>query len=291
MANSAIAANEAIKPAAFVNGAPQASWLAAIAGSEEKFLQARIGIAVLDKAGGIIAAWRAYEHFPLNSTYKPLLCAALLHKVDKGALDLSDKVRFDKSRLVSYSPVTQNFITPAAMDWRQLCRAAVEFSDNTAANLILAALGGPGEFNRFLRNMGDNITQLDHFEPDLNHIKPGDKRDSTMPVAIGRTLQQLVFGDILQPQSRRQLTQWLLNDKVADELLRSVLPPQWKIADKTGAGDYGSRSIISIIWPQKREPLLIAIYITATKASIAQTNAAIARIGKKIFTILAQEHE
>lgn len=74
------------------------------------------------------------------------------------------------------------------------------------------------------------------------------------------------------------------DDKVADALLRSVLPAGWIIGDKTGAGGYGSRSIVAVVWPPKRQPLVISIYITQTKASMARSNQAIARIGAAIFS-------
>ncbi|WGO83627.1 serine hydrolase [Arsenophonus apicola] len=145
-------------------------------------------------------------------------------------------------------------------------------------------MGGPTNFTRFLRRIGDSITRLDRFEPELNSAIPGDMRDTTTPVAVSQTLQKLVLGNVLQPSSRQQLRQWMEDDKVANALLRSVLPAKWKIADKTGAGDYGSRSIISLVWPENRQPLIVSIYITQTKATLTQSNEAIARIGKAIFS-------
>lgn len=263
--------------------------LAIIAKTEEKTLRARIGIAVLDEAGSVKAAWRGEERFPLNSTHKAFLCGALLYKAERGAFSMSDKIQFGKDKLVSHSPVTVNFTAPVTMDWRQICGAAISYSDNTAANLLSEKLGGPAGLNAFLRNIGDNITRLDRFEPELNSSIPGDKRDTTTPVAVSQSLQKLLLGDVLSPESRQELTQWLIDDKVADALLRSVLPPQWKIADKTGAGDYGSRSIVSVVWRQKAKPLVIAVYITQTSANITQSNASVARIGKAIFSAAEQE--
>ncbi|MFW0014218.1 MAG: serine hydrolase [Arsenophonus endosymbiont of Dermacentor nuttalli] len=175
------------------------------------------------------------------------------------------------------------------MNWQQLCSAAISYSDNTAANLIEKKLGGPASFTHFLRQIGD-VTRLDRFEPELNSSIPGDKRDTTTPVAISQTLQKLVLVNVLQPLLRQQLRQWMEDDKVAKVLLRSVLPAKWKIADKTGAGDYGSRFIISIVCPEKRQPLIVSIYITQTKATLAQNNEAIARIGKAIFAMTKEKN-
>jgi len=257
--------------------------IAAIAQQEEQALKARIGIAVIDSGAESVASYRGSERFPLNSTHKALLCGALLSAQDKGKLRLPERTQFDRAALVTYSPVTEKFVAPAGMSWGQLCEAAIGYSDNTAANLLAKKLGGPEEVTRFFADLGDKVTRLDRFEPELNSAVPGDLRDTTTPLAVSETLQKLTLGEALTPASRAQLLQWMRDDKVADALLRSVLPAGWSIADKTGAGEYGSRSIISVVWPENGKPLIVAIYITQTDATLAQSNAAIARIGKAIF--------
>jgi hypothetical protein len=51
---------------------------------------------------------------------------------------------------------------------RSLCAAAIEWSDNTAANLLLTSLGGPTAVTRYARAIGDPTTRLDRNEPSLN---------------------------------------------------------------------------------------------------------------------------
>lgn len=260
--------------------------LAAVAQQEEQALKARIGIAVIDTDAESVASYRGSERFPLNSTHKALLCGALLSAQDKGKLRLTERTQFDRTALVTYSPVTEKFIAPAEMSWGQLCEAAIAYSDNTAANLLARKLGGPVAVTRFFAELGDKVTRLDRFEPELNSAVPGDMRDTTTPLAVSETLQKLTLGTALTSASRAQLLQWMRDDKVANALLRSVLPTGWSIADKTGAGEYGSRSIISVVWPENGKPLIIVIYITQTEATLAQSNAAIARIGKAVFATL-----
>ncbi|WP_261589484.1 serine hydrolase, partial [Escherichia coli] len=48
-----------------------------------------------------------------------------------------------------------------------ICNSAT-MSDNTAANLLLTTIGGPKELTAFLHNMGDHVTRLDRWEPELN---------------------------------------------------------------------------------------------------------------------------
>ena len=257
--------------------------LADVAQQEEQALKARIGIAVIDTGAESVASYRGNERFPLNSTHTPLLCGALLSAQEQCKPRLTERTQFDRAALVTYSPVTEKFVAPAGMSWGQLCEAAIGYSDNTAANLLAKKLGGPEAVTRFFADLGDKVTRLDRFEPELNSAVPGDMRDTTTPLAVSETLQKLTLGTALTPASRAQLLQWMRDDKVANALLRSVLPAGWSIADKTGAGEYGSRSIISVVSPENGKPLIIAIYITQTEATLAQSNAAIARIGKTIF--------
>lgn len=247
--------------------------------AEEVTLQARIGMAVFDANTGQTWQYRGEEHFPLNSTHKALTCAALLAKVDEKSLSLTQPVLISKDMVVTYSPITKKSLAPKAMTLGEICHAAVSYSDNTAANVAFDAIGGPTGFTTYMRSIGDDTTQLERKEPELNEATPGDMRDTTTPDAIVKSLHKILLGNVLSPASREQLTQWMLDDQVAGPLLRAALPSDWKIADKSGAGGYGSRSIIAVIWPPAKQPLVTGIYITQTKAPMEASNKAIARIG------------
>jgi len=78
-------------------------------------------------------------------------------------------------------------------------------SDNTAANLVLQALGGPEKVTLFARGLGDDVTRLDRWETELNEAVPGDNRDTTTPNEMVKNLQNLLLGDVLSRKSRDQL--------------------------------------------------------------------------------------
>tara|TARA_R100001440_G_scaffold25353_1_gene41164 strand:+ start:284 stop:1159 length:876 start_codon:yes stop_codon:yes gene_type:complete len=245
-------------------------------------LQANVGFAAYDLESGQRWEYQADQRFPLSSTFKTLACAALLHRVDAGDENLDREVSVSKSDIVTYSPVTETFAGGQAMTLAALCEAALTMSDNTAANLILRALGGPAEVTAFARFLKDDVTRLDRWETELNDAAPGDQRDTTTPNAMVKNLQSLLLGDVLSTESRAQLLDWLERNQVADGLFRAVVPEGWVVADRTGAGGFGSRSITAIIWPPEREPIIVALYITQTDASFPARNEAIAEIGKAI---------
>lgn len=253
----------------------------------ESSLQARVGLAVLDTADGQRWQYRADERFPMASTSKALICAALLAR-GQGAMKTAWLVQ--QESIQSYSPTTEKMVgeyVPAA----QLCAITMRNSDNTAANGVLEMLGGPAAVTSFVRTVGDSVTRLDRNEPTLNEARPGDPRDTTTPQAMVQTLQNLVLGDALEPHARERLIAWLRNNEVGGPLLRAGVPEDWTMADRTGAGGFGTRGVVAVIWPPKRAPLIAAVYVTETEASMEDSNTAIAMIGKAIAASVAQKDQ
>jgi beta-lactamase class A len=261
--------------------------LTAAARAQETALSARVGAAVLDTATGQLWRYHADERFPMDSTHKAFSCAALLAKVDKGQASLDRRVVILATDLAPYSPITENRIAPDAMSLSELCAASLGVSDNTAANFVLTAIGGPGGVTAFFRALGDKTSQLDRTEPDLNEAAPGDPRDTTTPAAAVADLDKILLGTALKPVSRERLTKWMIGDSVAGPLLRAALPEDWRIADKTGNGGHGSRGIVAVLWPPNRAPLVTAIYLRDASAPIEARNAAIKDIGAALVKAIA----
>lgn len=253
-------------------------------------LDARVGFSAHDLETGQRWEYNADQRFPLSSTFKTLACADLLYRHDRDEVELNEKVSISKADLVTYSPVTEKYAGGRALTLAELCEAALTMSDNTAANLILQTLGGPESITAFARFLGDDSTRLDRWETELNEAQPGDPRDTTTPNAMVRNLTRLLLGDVLSLSSRDQLRDWLQRNQVADGLFRASLPSDWAIADRTGAGGYGSRSITAVMWPPERKPIVVALYITETASSFSERNDAIAEIAAVIVKAVAAEY-
>ncbi|MBV9563285.1 MAG: class A beta-lactamase [Bradyrhizobium sp.] len=242
----------------------------------------RLGVAVLDLESGTQAGHRAYERFPMCSTFKALTAAAVLARVDAGKEQLDRRVAVVQSDILAYAPATKQHVGGDGMSIAELCEAAVTLSDNTAANLLLRSMGGPSAITDYARSLGDQITRLDRIEPDLNEATPGDERDSTTPFALATDLQALAVGVALSVASREQLIAWLVGCKTGDAKLRAGLPKDWKVGDKTGSGNHGSSNDVAVIWPAGRKPLIITSYLTETEASDDQRNATHAAVGRAV---------
>jgi beta-lactamase class A len=168
----------------------------------------------------------------------------------------------------------------------EICEAAMVMSDNTAGNLLLANLGGPAGLTAFARSLGDQATRLDRWEPDLNEGVPGDPRDTTTPAAMLQNIRLLVLRDVLSVSSRQQLTAWLLGNKTGDTRLRARLPKDWRVGDKTGAGERGTTNDVGLFWPTNRDPVIVSAYLTNSPASTEERNATIAAVGEAVANVL-----
>lgn len=208
----------------------------------------RLGVTVLDTATGQRIGHRQDERFPMCSTFKFVLCAAVLRQVDAGRLTLDQRVPVRQQDMLSHAPVTTRHVGKD-LSVRDLCRATMITSDNPAANLLLGAVGGPSAVTRFLRDNGDAVTRNDRLEPDMNRFAPGDPRDTTSPAAMAASLQRFVLGTVLQPASRQQLADWLIDNETGDARLRAGLSKAWRVGDKTGSNGEDTTNDIAILWP------------------------------------------
>jgi beta-lactamase class A len=224
----------------------------------------RLGVCIRDTASGADYAHRADELFPMTSTFKMLVGALVLSRVDRGLEQMARRIPVQAGDIVPYAPVTQPRVNGEPMTVAELCHAAVAISDNAAANILLRSFGGPAALTAYARSLGDPVTRLDRLEPELNEAKPGDPRDTTSPRAMLRTMERLVLGNALAPASREQLTAWLLDNRVGATRLRAGLPAGWRIADKTGAGANGTNNDVGVLWTPAGAPVLVTAYLTGS---------------------------
>lgn len=222
----------------------------------------RLGAFVLDPATGAGFGWREHERFAHCSSFKLSLAAMLLAGADRGQVDLEEVLRWSEADLLSHSPVTAGS-TKAGLSVRDLARGTVVTSDNTAANVLLRRFGGPEAMTRFWRSMGDTVSRLDRYEPELNQTPPGTDLDTSTPAAMAQTVARLVTGDILAPASRVLLREWMTAVATGRDRIRAGFPSQWISGDKTGTGAGKTKHTyvdLAFGGPAGTVPVIVAAY-------------------------------
>ncbi|WP_317205403.1 class A beta-lactamase [Janthinobacterium sp.] len=245
---------------AWAAGAPDAAAAAqAQLAQLERSFAGRLGVAAINTAGDARLDYRADERFPMCSTIKVMLAGAILARSGKVAGLLQRRISYTRSDLVTYSPITEQHLR-GGMTVTELCAAALRYSDNTAANLLMKLLGGPAAVTAYARAIGDRDFLLERWETELNTCIPGDPRDTTTPGAMALSLCKLALEETLAPAQRRQLWDWMRGNTTGAARIRAGVPADWQVADKTGTGDYGTANDIGVLWPARRAPVVLAIY-------------------------------
>ncbi len=221
----------------------------------------RLGVAAVNTADGAGVRYRADERFAFCSTFKLLAASAILKRSETESGLLQRRVVLARDRMVAYSPITQGH-AGKDMTVSAICAAALQYSDNTAANAMIQLLGSPGAVTAFARSIGDRAFRLDRWETSLNGAIPGDPRDTTTPAAMMTDLQRLALGDGLGASSRVTLVEWMRGNTTGAKRIRAGVPAGWSVADKTGSGDYGTSNDVGLAWPPGKPPIVVAIYFT-----------------------------
>ena len=248
---------------------------------------ARLGVCFLDTATGEVSGNRMEERFALCSTFKLALVAACLREADHGRLDLSQVLTYSEADLLPWAPVTRKNLAEGGMSIVALAQAAQELSDGVAANLLVKRLGGPAAVTAKFRDMGDTVTRLDRYEPDLGLVLSADLRDTTSPLAMAHLVRRITTGDLLQSGSRERLLQWMKNTDTGPNRLRAGLPAEWSTGNKTGTGraegTTNKCNDVAITFPPGRPPIIIAAYFDSGEYT-AQTEprheAVLAEVGR-----------
>ena len=242
----------------------------------------RLGVAALDTGSNRWLVHDEHSRYAMASTFKVALAGAILAQAEHGALALDQEVPFGEADLLDYAPVVRANLALGRLPVERLCAAAVEVSDNSAANLLLARIGGPVGLTRFIRGCGDPVTRLDRTEPTLNTNLPGDPRDTTSPAAMVGLLRALLFDGPLTSASRARLAGWMEGAATGRARLRAGLPSTWRVGDKTGNGANGAANDIAFAIPPSRRPILIACYQSGGNADAAARNAVHAAVARAV---------
>jgi beta-lactamase class A len=236
----------------------------------------RLGVFALDTGSGASIGHRADERFLMCSTFKALMVADVLKRVDAGRERLDRRVAYGENDVLGWSPVTRAHVKEGALPVEALCAAAVEQSDNGAANLLLRSIGGPAEVTRFARGLGDKVTRLDRWELELNN--PSGDLDTTSPRAMAGSLRAVLLGRVLSPASKARLQDWMVASTPGLKRLRAGMPSGWRVGDKSGTGDAQTNDN-AIAIPPGRAPLIVSAYYAAPQGGSPAAETTLKQVG------------
>lgn len=284
---------------------------------------AHLGVTVIDLRSG--QTWRvgAGRAYPMMSVFKAPLGAALLARVDRGELSLDRAVTLTRADLrQGVSPIAKHFQGESmTFTVRQLLKAAVGDSDNTAADALLPLVGGPAGLTAWLRTQGIQGMRVDRGEGGISHDvmgldahnqpPPGETdaqadarirrgflaymrgpRDTSTPDAAASFLRKLWQGELLSSGSTRLLLDTMTH--TPPFRIESGLPKGVQFAHKGGTsatfeGITAAFNDIGVIsWPDGRA-VVVAGFLTGSTQSAKERNALFAELGRVVVEVVGKE--
>ncbi len=256
-----------------------------------------LGAEIYNTQSGMSVGINRDRRFGHASSFKLSLAALLLQRHAAGTIDADRLVTWGEADMIAHAPFTRERIGSGAT-LRELARATQITSDNPAANILLRELGGPAALTAFWRSIGDEVSRVDRYEPEMNLVPATELRDTTTPAAMARTVAAIIYGDVLPEGERAELKGWMIATETGLRRVRAGLPEGWVAGDKTGTSgligtaEYNYIDIGFAEGPKGQPPITFACYFRArqTEASMQPIGElTLARVGKVIAEFAEQE--
>ena len=249
----------------------------------------RIGVAVIDLTTGKTVSVLGDTPFPMASTSKIAVAATFLDGVDKGRWSLDDK--FPLLYPVKSAKYSGDRAPVRAGKWltaRELIELSLIHSSNPATDALIAAVGGTGAVNRWIRSAGiegmridRDIATLVRDDGEFNPATTVDLRDSSTPLAMAQLLSGIFNGKWLSAGSRTFLLQTMERCQTGKRRMRAQLPSEARIAHKTGTLN-NTASDVGIIQAPDGHAFAVAIYVTG-QGGHSGRDARIAAIARTVY--------
>lgn len=298
------------------DGAALQAHLAALA---ERARPGTLGVAVFDLNTG--ASWRvnADRAYPMMSVFKAPLGAAVLERVDRGALSLEHSITLTSADLRPGPGPIRGELQSGRTEFsvRRLLDAAVSESDNTAADALIKLIGGPAAVTAFLRAHGIEGIRVDRDERTLAHDTDGlaananappanesaaeklarkrrgyaaylaDPRDTSTPGAATAFLRQLWRGELVSRDSTALMLEMMTHSPTVPNRLKGGVPAGARLAHKSGTsitfeGVTAAHNDIGVLsWPDGRT-VIVAAFLTASPVSEQERDAIFAALARNV---------
>lgn len=282
----------------------------------------RLGVGFMNLDSGQVWTHAGDRPFPMQSVFKAPLASAVLAEVDGGRLSLDQRIALKDMDLSPWSPVAAAWTPQTAFTARQLLTLAIQASDNTAADVLMAKIGGPGAVTAFLTSKRINEIHVDRYERELqveavglSPFRPAwrteaalqgaiaavpkpqrdralaaylaDPRDTATPRGMLHWLHELDDGELIAPASRRLLLQLMSAPAQGPGRIAAGLPKGASLAHKTGTGPVldGIGSVVNdagIITLPDRRRYSLAVFVAGAPLAPAACEAAIAEVARLV---------
>ncbi|MGD8717519.1 MAG: class A beta-lactamase [Candidatus Zixiibacteriota bacterium] len=260
-------------------------------------LVGELGFAATIPGDDTVISLNGDESFPLASTFKVAVAAAILARVDKGELRLDQIIDVTPDMYVNGSFIlARNFVHPGLkLSLANMIEVMITESDNTAADILVELAGGPAAVTAYLVDMGieglriDRDTEeaiRDYAEPsgedDRDPAFEDDPRDHSTPMAMLELLLAIDNGTALSAESRDFILGSMSRTRTGKERLKGMLPPGTPVAHKTGTIGGTANDVGYVTLPDGRR-IIVAVFTKGSTTEPEYRDRAIAETARTLY--------
>ena len=256
----------------------------------------KVGVSIYDFKTKKTYGINQTEHFPMQSVFKFHIALAVLDLVDKGKLNLSQKVHISKERMQPdwYSPLRDKYPNGnVKLTLAEILKPTVSESDNVGCEVLLDLIGGPKTVDAYLKRIGMKDVQVIHNETVMQASWEPQFENYSSPNSAVELLKELNKGKILSSKSKSFVQKMLLETSTGPNRLKGLLPKGTMIAHKTGTsgtnketGIMAAVNDIGIVTLPNGNQFAIAVFVSNSKEKIEANERIIAEIAKAAYDYL-----
>jgi beta-lactamase class A len=251
----------------------------------------RVGVAVIGLKENDTLTFNGTGKFPMFSVFKFPIALAVLDKVDKGKLLLTQKVNVRKKDLPpnTWSPLRDKYPRGNKnITIDELLINTVSLSDNNGADILLRLLGGPDSVNQYIQSLGIHDVVIAVTEQQMASSEGRYLSNWSTPFAMTELLRMFYAGKILSPGSTGYLWKLMVNAGRGRGRIKGLLPEGTVVAHKPGtSGMYNGISIatndVGIVMLPNGKNFAIAAFVAEAPAEEDACEAVIARISRAVW--------
>ena len=197
----------------------------------DESLDGVLGVAAIDLATGQTLAYHADAVFPQASGIKIPILIEMFRAARAGQFRFTDSVTLAARDAVAGDGDLKDRLKrgPVTITIRELVRAMIETSDNTATNQCIR-LAGMEAVNRTLHELGFSFTRLRRLMMDTGAARRDEENVST-PLEMARLVELLYRGKAVDEEASKEMIGVL---KLAKGAIRAAVPEKIEVAAKPG---------------------------------------------------------
>jgi len=252
-----------------------------------------VGISLLGPEPGDTLSINGDRRFPLQSVFKYHLAIPMLVQIDEGTYTLGHTVTLTQEDLNTalYSPMSKEHDVGDEISMETLLQYSIAQSDNVACDLLLLAIGGPQEVQRYFHSLGITDLAIVHNELDMQSQWKNMYDNWSTPKSASKALDFFLRNQDqrLSPESHAFLWETMKSTQTGANRLKGQLPTGTVVAHKTGTSGTNAEGLtpatndIGVIYLPDGSYFILSVFVGESYEDAATNEQIIASIAKAVY--------